>query len=179
MKDQFYSSLQKVLKEVPKRDFLVVMGDFNARVGNDCNTWKGIVGSHGIGDEHHDPRNNDNGSRLLDLCSQYDLSVTGTFFQHKDIHKYTWYQRGKDFRSQIDHILVRRKWLSAVNDTRAYRGAEFCNSDHRMVMAKTKVHLPAKRKQRKVILDLEKLKSVDKQSEYQLLLENRFQVLEC
>jgi exonuclease III len=123
-KESFYKAFGKVMKEVHRRDYLVVMGDFNARVGNDWKNWPGIVGRHGFGDEAHDPRKNDN----WDFFSERGLSVTGTFFPHKNIHKYTWYQRGTDFsQSQIDHIMVRKTWLSAVHDTRVYRGAEFSN----------------------------------------------------
>ncbi len=36
-KESFYKAMGKVMKEVHGRDYLVVMGDFNAQVGND---WK-------------------------------------------------------------------------------------------------------------------------------------------
>ena len=87
----------------------VVLGDFNARVGNNDKIWNGTIGRHGV-----DEGPTDNGSRLLRLCSHHGLSISGTFFQHKDIHKYTWYQRGTDGKGQIDHVIVRGRWLSAV-----------------------------------------------------------------
>ena len=63
---------------------LVVMGDFNARVGNDVTSWRGVIVKHGIQEEA-----TDNGQRLLELCAASGLCVTGTLFEHKDIHKFT------------------------------------------------------------------------------------------
>ena len=58
------------MKKVHGRDYLVVIGDFNARVEIDWKNWPGIVGRHEFGDEAHDLRKNDNGMRLLDFCSE-------------------------------------------------------------------------------------------------------------
>jgi hypothetical protein len=150
------------------------MRDLNARAVNNSKNWLGIVERHGFGDEAHDPRKNDDGMRLLDFCSERGLSVTGTFFPHKNIHKYTRYQRGTDFRSQIDYIMVRKTWFSAVHNTRMYRRAEFSNSDHRLVVSEMKLHLSTQKKLTKTRIDLENFKSAEKQTEFQLLLENRF-----
>jgi len=100
-KDVFYDQLERVLSSISKRDILIVMGDFNARVGSDYKTWTKTLGRYGV-----ENGESDNGLRLLDLCATNDLCVLGTFFQHKRIHKYTWYQRGKERRSQIDYILI-------------------------------------------------------------------------
>ena len=58
---------------------VVLLGDFNAKVGRDVSSWKGIIGSHSLYDHTCT-----NGERLLDLC------IGGTLFPHKDIYKYTW-----------------------------------------------------------------------------------------
>ena len=34
IKEQFYNDLDKVIRDVPIKDKLVIMGDFNARVGS-------------------------------------------------------------------------------------------------------------------------------------------------
>ena len=39
----FYLALQESLNKVSKRDMLIVMGDFNARVGTNANVWKGVT----------------------------------------------------------------------------------------------------------------------------------------
>ncbi|CAF1666979.1 unnamed protein product, partial [Didymodactylos carnosus] len=47
-KEKFYQTLDQVVNGIPKRHMLVIMGDFNARVGDDYETWKGVMGKCGI-----------------------------------------------------------------------------------------------------------------------------------
>ena len=93
---------QTVVSEVPPRDMLLVLGDFNVRVGSDFQTWRSVIGPHGMGDC------NSNGVRLLDFCSNNQLLVTNTSFKHKSIHKTTWFRNGNCSRPGhiIDYILV-------------------------------------------------------------------------
>ena len=48
--DVFYDQLQSTFSSVPASDLLVIMGDFNARVGSDCSSWNSVMGPHGIGE---------------------------------------------------------------------------------------------------------------------------------
>ena len=86
IKDSFYDSLSDAIGEVPSSHKLLVMGDFNARVGSDHTSWESIIGRHGVGNE------NSNGTRLLSLCAQNELCITNTFFQQATRHKTTWMQ---------------------------------------------------------------------------------------
>ena len=65
--EAFYDQLQSTLSSVPSSDMLVIMGDFNARVGSDCSSWSSFTGPHGIG-EH-----NENDEGLLDICTSNQL----------------------------------------------------------------------------------------------------------
>jgi len=38
---------------------------------------------------------NDNGERLIELCTQTSLKIWNGFFKHKNIYKYTWEQHTK------------------------------------------------------------------------------------
>lgn len=172
-KNVFYEELERVLNGVPKRDLLMVMGDFNARVGSDHETWSKTLGRYGI-----EGGESDNGLRLLDLSAAQSLCVLGTFFQHKRIHQYTWYQRGKDYRSQIDHILIRRRWLSSVSDTRVYRGGDFSNSDHRLLVSKLRLRLTTKRRPRRALLDVNALNDEVKARAFIENMGSRFRCLE-
>jgi len=62
----------------------ILLGDFNAHVGNDAGEWKGVIGRHGDGEA------NDNGRILLQLCCSNTLCIVDTSFQDRDVHKYYW-----------------------------------------------------------------------------------------
>ena len=43
-KDEFYEQLDRVLTSVPYHHKLILMGDFNARVGRNSEAWEKILG---------------------------------------------------------------------------------------------------------------------------------------
>ncbi len=133
-KHLFYEQLQSTLDKVPQRDELVLMGDFNAKVGVGHSEWRGVLGKHGIGGV------SENGLRLLEFCAANGLAITNSFFRHKAIHKFTWYSNTGRTKNAIDHIIVRSKSLSSIQDARVFRGADI-NSDHRLVVANLKLKL--------------------------------------
>ena len=63
VKDKFIEELQDVMDRVPPSDILVVLGDFNARVGmrEDGDVWRQIRGKHGLASC------NEAGERLLEF----------------------------------------------------------------------------------------------------------------
>lgn len=126
VKDLFYEDLRSTLKSVPRHDKIILMGDFNARVGSDFRLWDGVLGKHGIG------KMNSNGLLLLTLCQEFQLAITNTMFQQKNIYKGTWkHPRSKTWH-MIDYVIVRQRDLRDVCNTRVMRGAD-CWSDHRML----------------------------------------------
>lgn len=48
-KEEFYNLLAETLRRVPRTDKLILMGDFNARIGSDYNKWPSVLGKYGIG----------------------------------------------------------------------------------------------------------------------------------
>nr|VZI25818.1 unnamed protein product [Spirometra erinaceieuropaei] len=73
---KFYEDLHALLATVSKADKLIVLGDFNARVGTDQTAWRGMLGPHGL------PGINDNGLLLLRTCAEHRLILTNTVFCH-------------------------------------------------------------------------------------------------
>ena len=49
VKDEFYESLATTIRNIPSTEQLVLLGDFNARVGADNNSWPSCLGPFGVG----------------------------------------------------------------------------------------------------------------------------------
>ena len=97
-KDEFYEQLQAAKVKVLKNNICLIIEDFNAKVGSDNSTYEIPMGKHGMGER------NDNGTRLVEFCSENGMVITGTIFQHKSIHKYTWKFPDSNTNNQIDHF---------------------------------------------------------------------------
>lgn len=67
-----------------KGDSIIVLGDFNTRVGKDWQSWPTVVGKHGEG------KTNANGLMLLEFCTRFQLSIMSTMFRLKNHFKNTW-----------------------------------------------------------------------------------------
>ena len=129
VKDQFYCKLDDLLNTIPKNDHIYLLGNFNARVGKDHEAWPDCLGKYGIG------KINDNGQRLLELCSNYHLCTTSSFFPNKLQHKASWMHPRSKHQHQLDHVITRKDQLSLVCNTRTYHSAD-CNTDHFLVLSK-------------------------------------------
>ena len=79
--DAFYEELNALVKDVPQSDKLILLEDSSARVGTDCNNWKGVLGPHGTG------KLNSNGLMLLSFCTENDLTITNTLLRQADKYK--------------------------------------------------------------------------------------------
>ena len=157
-KERFYTTLSDIIKDVPSSHKLLVMGDFNARVGTDHSNWEHVIGKHGIG------RENSNGTMLLSLCSQHDLIVTNTIFQQASRHKTTWMHPGTKEWHMIDFVITRQNDVKDVHHTRAMGGS--CTwSDHRLVKCKLALRPKVSQHRRRLKpvkkLNIAKLKSAE------------------
>lgn len=132
-KDRFYEELESLCETIPKHDTMVLLGDFNAKIGKEDHV-RAVAGKQTI-----HTRTNDNGTRLCDLAAALDMIVSSTKFKHKNAHKITWtWPGGSNMEgNQIDHILVKRRRASSIKDVRSFRGAN-ADSDHYLVIAEVK-----------------------------------------
>lgn len=135
-KDDFYSLLAVTVRKIKKGDIRIVMGDLNAKVGTENENREHIMGKFGIGIR------NDNGERFVEFCTEEDLVIGGTIFNHKAIHKATWYSPDGITRNQIDHLTISRKWRRSLLDVRVYRSVDVY-TDHKLLVGTIQIKLAA------------------------------------
>ena len=78
----FYEDLQDLLELTPKKDVLFIIGDWNAKVGNQ--ETPGVTGKFGL------KMQNEAGQRLIEFCQENTLVIANTLFQRYRIRFYTW-----------------------------------------------------------------------------------------
>ena len=133
-KDEFYDALANMLDEIPETEGLYLLGDFNSRVGANSGLWPSCLGSFGVGNM------NENGQRLLELCSFRGLCITNTFFKLKFQHKVSWRHPRSKHWHQIDFIITRRRDLNFCKITRSYHSAD-CSTDHILVISRIRMEV--------------------------------------
>ena len=163
VKDKFYDDLDSVISAAPRADKLILLGDFNARVGTDHNTWEGVIGSEGVG------KWNSNGLLLLRKCAEHELLITNTVFRLPTRRKRTWLDPRSKQWHLIDYVIVRRKDRQDVRVTKTMCGAD-CRTDHKLVVSKLNLRIqPVRRPQGKKVpekLDVSKLKQDSKRQAF-------------
>lgn len=132
----FYESLKDTIRSIPVEEKVIILGDFNARVGRDYDTWTPL-GPYGVG------KVNSNGFRLLEVCSELDLAITNTFFRQKEKHKVTWFHPRSKQGHLIDFIITRRRDIGDVCNVKVLRSAD-CDTDHKLVRGKLKLRIRKK-----------------------------------
>jgi len=169
--DAFYNDLQEEINKIPKRDALILMGDFNAKVGAGDENTRAVIGRYGIG------QRNERGDRLLDFCYVNNLCITNTRFKQAKISRcWTWESPDRRTHNQIDYIIVSQKLIGSIRNSRAFPSAD-CGSDHQLVMAnirlKWKVRKPIMRAKK---VDVQRLQSEDIRQKYHTEVEAKWQV---
>jgi len=125
-KEQFYQDLIKCCDQIPKHDALLILGDFNAQIGKEPANQL-VAGQHTIHDE-----TSENGLILCQFVEANELIISGTCFEHKNIHKGTWNDTAGRTVNQIDHVLINKRRATIVEDVITMRGAN-CDSDNFLI----------------------------------------------
>ena len=171
-KENFYQQLQEALNAVPRRDLLVILGDFNTKIGSNFDIWGRTLGRHGVGEE------NESGTLLLQFCKNNNLTISNTQFIQKKCRKVTWRSPDDETENLIDYVITRDKDMRGVAKTRSYRTAEI-NSDHFLVISELKMKVPKCKRKREPRLAVDELiKSKDLQDRFDMEISNRFGLLE-
>jgi len=126
IKDEFYDQLSQEGEKARKYDILILLGDFNAKIGRE-NFIATVAGKYTV----HEVTS-ENGKRLPQLAARNNMIIKSTCFEHKAIHKGTWMCPGTDVVNEIDHVIINKRHASSITDVRSCRGPS-CDSDHFLV----------------------------------------------
>uniref|UniRef100_A0A8D8SXR8 Craniofacial development protein 2 n=1 Tax=Cacopsylla melanoneura TaxID=428564 RepID=A0A8D8SXR8_9HEMI len=155
----FYTQIASITRKIPKKEVLIVMGDFNAKVGQ--GRTGNHIGPHGLGER------NKQGDKLSSFAGENDLVIMNTFFELPPRRLYTWTspQDGKKegliVRNQIDYVLINQRYRNSCKSAKTYPGADI-NSDHNLLVAEFRVQWKKlKTNQSNKPYDYRKLKNQD------------------
>jgi len=109
--DDIYEQIEKLIDAQKVKNNVVVMGHWNAVLGEERNGTE--IGKFGLGTRH------ERGRKLVEFCRQRKMFVTNTWFQQERRRRYTWKMPGDTGRYQIDYILVRQCYRNSVMRERA------------------------------------------------------------
>ena len=114
VKERFYEDLTATITAVPRADKLIILGDFNARVGTDHKSWEGVLGKNGTGSC------NSNGTLLLETCAVHELLITNSVFcLPKRNRTSLMHPRSKHWHL-LDYVIVRQR------NRQGYKGSVWC-----------------------------------------------------
>ena len=164
-RESFYVELTDCVERLERMGNVVVLGDLNARVGDV--PVPGVVGRYGV------PGRNESGERMLEMCVEREMVVMNTWFEKKNIHKYTWARVSNGIvveRALMDYVLVQRKVSGRILDVNVFRGESGDISDHFLVEGKLRVvgkWKKQRRSGRREVLRVSALNVKEKEREYQ------------
>ncbi|GFN78082.1 craniofacial development protein 2-like [Plakobranchus ocellatus] len=168
--DKFYNELDTAKTQCKSQDPLIIMGDFNAKVGTE--KVDDIVGKHGLGIR------TERGEKLIEWCQTNNIIVGNTWFQQPPRRKWTWKSPGDETRNQIDYMMISKRYRNALLLAKTYPSAD-CYSDHVTVVGKFKLKLKKNSKPfTNIKFDLAILKSNQTiREKYQISVQNKFEAL--
>ena len=132
-----YEQLQGVFDNVCRKGVIVIMWDWNAKIGKSVHKSDNI-GSYGLGDR------NERGDLLEEVCVANELVVSNNTVQQHPRRLYTWTSPGDRVMNHIDYILIGRRWRTAMLVTKTRPSAD-CGSDHQLFVAKLTIKLRQKK----------------------------------
>ena len=119
--------LHDIIELTHQKDALLIIGDWNAKVGSQ--EIPGVTGKFGVGLQ------TEAGHRLTDFCQENTLVRANTFQEHKR-RLYTWTSPDGQYGNQIDYILCSRRWRSCIQSAKTD-----CGSDNQLFIAKFRLKL--------------------------------------
>jgi hypothetical protein len=136
-KEDFYLSMETELAKIRQSygDNIIIMGDFNARVGTNVgfeHTDENTLGPFGM---HDDVRNNTNGALLREFCATNSFKIADTYFEAVDDDYGTWHHStGPEYIAALIHVLVHTSnWTKVQHCGVRHTDYDLPPTDHRVV----------------------------------------------
>ncbi|PFX16641.1 Craniofacial development protein 2 [Stylophora pistillata] len=164
-KEILYSTLDSVSTQIPSNHKIILLGDFNARVGRDHSVWENVIGKEGVGNA------NSNAIQLLTKCAEHQLVITNTLFRQKNRNKTSWRHPRSRHWHIIDYFIVHCCDRKDVLITKTMTSSDECRTDHKLMRSslsfviRIKQRMTPKRQRPKY--NLGKLDHPEKQAELQ------------
>ena len=101
-RDRFWNDLDRIVDRVGNGYRLCILGNLKGWIGDRVRA--GIIGVFRV------PGENDNGRRVINFCVERWLSVSNTYFEHRNLNKDTRVARGQDgveIKTMNDLVLVK------------------------------------------------------------------------
>ena len=114
--ERFYEDLQELLEVIPKEYVLFIIGDWNAKVGNQ--KTPGVTGKFVLGVQNEEVQ------RLIEFCQENALVIANTLFQQHKRRLYTWTPPDGQYQNQIDYFLCSQRWRSSIQSAKTRPGAD-------------------------------------------------------
>ena len=121
-----------LLELTPQKDVLFIIGDQNAKVGNQ--EIPGVTGRSGLGVQ------NEAWQSLTEFCQESTLVIANSLFQQHKRRLYMWTLPDGQYWNQIDYILCSQRWRSSIQSAKRRRGADY-GSNHELLIAKFRLKL--------------------------------------
>lgn len=161
--EEIYEEIDELIRIVRGDENLIVMGDWNAVVGE--GREGNLIGEYGLGIR------NERGERLLEFCEKYKLVIANTLFKNHKRRLYTWIMPGDKGRYQIDYIMVRQRFRNQVRDCKTCPGADI-DSDHNLLLMKSVCKFKRlEKKKRKMRWDLQRLTDENNKNDFKQKIE--------
>ncbi|XP_072378445.1 uncharacterized protein [Diabrotica undecimpunctata] len=165
--ENFYEDINRAI-EKDKTRHLILMGDFNAKLGFKGDNAEVAMGSFGYGEQ------NDRGGVLLHFLLHHQLYVMNTFFKKNQQRKWTWASPYGITKNEIDFIITNRNIVQDVTVINKIT----VGSDHRLVRSKIIINIRRERTAMITERNSNKWKSIEDRVAYQNLLTSELKEVE-
>ena len=136
-KEAYREKLERYMERIPRTERIIIAGDMNAQVGENCDGYEGVHGGLGF------RRRNLEGERLLEVAEAADMTTLSTMFKKRRNHLITYKSGGNE--TQFDYIMVRKADRKLVMDCKVIHG-EPVVTQHRLLIVDLRMKVEKKRR---------------------------------